>query len=74
MFQMQTPDLLYKKYRKPIVNLAYRMTGSMDDAEDIAQDTFIQAFKNFEKFRGDSNVYTWLYRIADNNCLQFLKN
>lgn len=71
---MQTPDLLYKKYRKPIVNLAYRMTGSMDDAQDIAQDTFVQAFKNFEKFRGESNVYTWLYRIAVNNCLLFLKN
>ncbi len=71
---MQTPDLLYKKYRKTIVNLAYRMTGSMDDAQDIAQDTFIQAFKNFDKFRGESNVYTWLYRIAVNNCLLFLKN
>lgn len=71
---MQTPDLIYKKYRKPIVNLAYRMTGSMDDAQDIAQDAFIQAFKNFDKFRGESDIYTWLYRIAVNNCLLFLKN
>jgi RNA polymerase sigma-70 factor (ECF subfamily) len=71
---MQTPDLLYKNYSKSIVNLAYRMTGSMDDAQDIAQDTFMQAFSNLEKFRSESNVYTWLYRIAVNNCLLFLKN
>jgi RNA polymerase sigma-70 factor (ECF subfamily) len=71
---MLTPDLLYKNYRKSIVNLAYRMTGSMDDAQDIAQNSFLQAFKNFDKFKGESDVYTWLYRIAVNNCLLFLKN
>lgn len=71
---METPELLYKKYRKSIVNLAFRMTGNMDDANDIAHDTFIQAFKNFDKFKGESNIYTWLYRIAINNCLVFLKH
>jgi RNA polymerase sigma-70 factor (ECF subfamily) len=71
---METPELLYKTYRKSIVNLAYRMTGNIDDANDIAQDTFIQAFKSYDKFKGESNIYTWLYRIAVNNCLLFLKN
>lgn len=70
---MEEPEIIYKKYNKKIYNLAYRMTGNKDDASDITQDTFIQAFKSLENFRGDSQVYTWLYKIAKNNCLKLLK-
>lgn len=48
------------------------MTGNKDDADDITQETFIQAFKSLDKYKGESNIYTWLYRIAKNNCLKFL--
>lgn len=49
------------------------MTGNKDDADDITQESFIQAFKSINKFKGDSQIYTWLYRIAKNNCLRFLE-
>jgi RNA polymerase sigma-70 factor (ECF subfamily) len=71
---MITPEDLYKQYSRKIFNLAYRMSGNRHDADDITQETFIQAFKNLDKFKGESHVYTWLYTIARNNCLQFLKN
>ena len=44
-----------------------------DDADDVLQNTFIKAFKNLDKFREDSQLYTWLYRIATNEALTFLK-
>lgn len=49
------------------------MTGDKDDASDITQDTFIQGFKSLDKFRGESQIYTWLYKIAKNKCLRFLE-
>lgn len=49
------------------------MTGNKDDASDITQEVFIQAIQSVNHFRGDSQVYTWLYRIAKNKCLRFLK-
>ena len=49
------------------------MTGNKDDASDITQDTFIQSFKSLESFKGESQIYTWLYKIAKNNCLRFLE-
>lgn len=69
---MYNPNDIYKTYSKKIFNLAYRMTGSKDDADDITQETFIQAFKSIGKFKGESHIYTWLYRIAKNNCLKYL--
>ena len=70
---MEYTEVIYKKYSKKIYNLAYRMTGNKDDASDITQDTFIQGFKSLDKFRGESQIYTWLYKIAKNKCLR-LKN
>lgn len=69
---MEQPDILYRKYSKNIFNLAYRMTGSMEEASDITQETFIQAFLSIDKFRGESQMQTWLYRIAKNVSLKFL--
>jgi RNA polymerase sigma-70 factor (ECF subfamily) len=70
---MESPETLYKKYHNKIYNLALRMTGNQDAANDITHDTFLQAFKSIEKFRGESQPYTWLYKIAKNNCLKFLE-
>lgn len=50
-----------------------RMVVSHDDADDVLQNTFIKVFKNLENFKGKSQLYTWLYRIATNESLTFLK-
>ena len=70
---MKSPEILYHQYSSKIYNLAYRMTGNRDDAHDITQETFIQAFKALDTFKGDSHVYTWLYKIARNTCFRFLE-
>ena len=44
-----------------------------DDADDLVQDVFIKIWENFDKFREDSQLYTWIYKIATNECLNFLK-
>lgn len=60
---------LVKRHEKKIYNLAYRLTGSREDANDALQETFMQAFRKLSSFRGDSKFSTWLYRIAVNVCL-----
>jgi RNA polymerase sigma factor (sigma-70 family) len=72
-YMMLNPESIYNQYSKKIYNLAYRMTGNKDDANDITQETFIQVFKSIDKFKGESHVYTWLFQIAKNNCLRFLE-
>ena len=49
------------------------MTGSLADAEDLAQETFIQAYRQVGRFRGESSFSSWLYRIAVNTCLNWRK-
>ena len=49
------------------------MVVSHADADDCLQNTFLKAWRSFESFRGESGVYTWLYRIATNECISFLK-
>lgn len=70
---MKDPDSIYRLYAGKIYNLAYRMTGNKEDARDITQETFFQAFRSINTFKGKSEVYTWLYRIAKNNCIRFLE-
>ena len=60
---------LIGKYQRMIHSLTYRMTGSMADAEDLAQETFINAYRQIGSYRGASKFSTWLYRIAINVCL-----
>lgn len=64
-------DLL-KKYQQKIYWHIRRMLIDHDDADDVTQDVFIKVWKNLENFRSDSQLYTWLYRIATNECLTFL--
>ncbi len=56
-----------------IHSLCYRMTGSLADAEDLAQETFIHAFEHLGTFRGEARFSSWLYRIAVNLCLNWQK-
>ncbi|HKK21703.1 MAG TPA: RNA polymerase sigma factor [candidate division Zixibacteria bacterium] len=55
------------------VALTYRMTGDMDAAEDLAQDTFVSAWQNLGGFKGAAKFESWIYRIASNKSLNYLK-
>jgi RNA polymerase sigma-70 factor (ECF subfamily) len=57
---------LVLKYEKQVFNLAFRLTGNYDDANDVASDTFVRIYNSIGKFRGDSAFSTWLYRIVTN--------
>ena len=59
-------DLLVRKYQHKVVKLVGRFVSNTADAEDIAQEAFIKAYRALPAFRGDSAFYTWLYRIASN--------
>lgn len=60
-------DLLVLKYQRRIMRLLARMINDPAEVEDVAQETFIKAYRALPKFRGDSSFYTWLYRIAINS-------
>jgi RNA polymerase sigma-70 factor (ECF subfamily) len=64
--------LIVRKYQRRLYYLIRRMTESHDDTDDILQDVFLNAWRNLERFRGESSLYTWLYRIATNETLGFL--
>lgn len=64
---------LARRYQGRIYNLILGLTKNHLDADDLAQDTFLVAYKSLRKFKQDSSFYTWLYRIAVNTTLNFLK-
>ena len=64
-------DVLVQKYQHKIVQLVGRIVGDAD-AQDVAQESFIKAYRALGKFRGQSQFYTWLYRIAINTAKNFL--
>lgn len=66
-------EQLVMRYQRMIHALTYRMTGSLSDSEDLAQETFIRAFRQIGSFRGDASFSSWLYRIAINTCLNWKK-
>lgn len=66
-------DELVRRHQVKIHDLCYKMLRNYDDASDMAQETFIKAYKKINKFQGKSKFTTWLYRIAVNNCLNFIK-
>ncbi len=60
---------LVEKYRKRIYNLTYGMLGNREDALDMTQEAFLKAYRSLQGFRGGSDFYTWLYRIAYNRVI-----
>jgi RNA polymerase sigma factor (sigma-70 family) len=68
-----TLELLYEKYARQVFNLALQYVQNENDAEEITQDVFLAAHKSLDKFRNEANYSTWIYRIAINRSLDFLK-
>jgi RNA polymerase sigma factor (sigma-70 family) len=66
-------SLLINKYKKQVYWLIRRMVIDHDDTDDLVQETFIKVWKNLASFRSESNLYTWIYRIASNEALSFLQ-
>lgn len=64
---------LVERHASVVLNLAYRMVGNRAQAEDLAQETFLTAFKALPTFRAESKFSTWLYRIAANKCKDWLR-
>ena len=64
---------LYRAHSARLYSLLLRMVGGAEDAEDLLQDVFLQAHRKLDSFRGDSSLGTWLYRLAVNQCLDYLR-
>tara|TARA_B100001769_G_scaffold221052_1_gene181316 strand:+ start:1049 stop:1693 length:645 start_codon:yes stop_codon:yes gene_type:complete len=71
--EVEAFDALVKKYRQSLFSVVYNMTSNREDASDITQEVFIKAFQSIGRFRGQASFYTWLYRIAVNTSITFVK-
>jgi RNA polymerase sigma-70 factor (ECF subfamily) len=70
---LEAYDELVQRYQERIYATIYHMTSNHEDANDMAQESFIKAFQALKTFKGGSSFYTWLYRIAVNKTINFLK-
>jgi RNA polymerase sigma-70 factor (ECF subfamily) len=64
---------LMQRYRKPVYHMILKMVRNIDDAEDLTIEAFAKAFKNLKKFNPEFTFSTWLFRIATNNCIDFIR-
>lgn len=71
---MQSFEQIVEQYSEKIYFVVRRIVVDHDDADDIVQNTFIKVWKNFDNFRGEAGIYTWIYRIALNESLGFLRS
>jgi RNA polymerase sigma-70 factor (ECF subfamily) len=70
---LEAYDQLIQRYQERIYATVYHMTSNHEDANDLAQEAFIKAFQALKSFKGGSTFYTWIYRIAVNKTLNYLK-
>lgn len=66
-------DVLVERYKQRLYATVYHMTSNHEDANDLVQDAFIKAYRSLQSFKGQSSFYTWVYRIAVNRTINFLK-
>lgn len=66
-------ETLVRKYQKPIYNLAFRMLGNHEDASDITQTVFVKAYEKLDSYDPRRQFFSWIYRIAVNESINFLK-
>jgi len=62
-------EIIVERHRRTVYQLCYRFVGNHEDASDLSQDVFVRAYKGLQRFRGQSSLGTWLYRIGVNVCL-----
>ena len=67
-------ETLYKQHGARIFSLASRMAGSPEEGEDLLQEIFLQAYRKLDSFKGDASIGTWLYRLALNHCLDYVRS
>ena len=67
-------EALYRQHAARIYTMACRMAGSPEDGEDLLQEIFLQAHRKLGSFKGDSAIGTWLYRLALNHCLDYVRS
>jgi RNA polymerase sigma-70 factor, ECF subfamily len=67
--QREAFDVIVERHRRTVYQLCYRFVGNHEDASDLSQDVFVRAYKGLRRFRGQSSLGTWLYRIGVNVCL-----
>ncbi len=72
--QAKAFEVLIDTYKERLYWHIRRIVLDHDDADDVLQNTFIKVFRNIEKFKGDSKLYSWMYRIGTNEALSFLKS
>jgi RNA polymerase sigma factor RpoE len=70
---LEAYDELVRRYQERIYSTIYHMTSNHEDANDLAQESFIKAYQALRSFKGDSSFFTWIYRIAVNRTINFLK-
>lgn len=66
-------SLLLDQYQQKVFSTCISFVPNKEDAEDVAQEVFLEVFKSIHKFKGDSKLSTWIYRIATNKCLEFIR-
>ena len=78
LIDVRSKEAAFKKlvieYQRPLYNIIRSIVLNHDDADDILQNTFIKIFQNIHKFKGDSKLFSWMYRIATNEALTFMKS
>ena len=67
-------NLLVRQYQRRLYGFIRRMVTDHDEAQDVLQNTFVKVWHGLDKFRADSKLYSWLYRIAHNECLNHLRS
>lgn len=78
LLDSKTQDAAFQKllsdYQRPLYSLIRNIVLNHDDADDVLQNTFVKVFQNLKNFKGDSKLFSWMYRIATNEAISFINN